>query len=561
MVPARLRDSSALLLPTMRGYRRSWLRHDVIGGLSAGAVVIPQAMAYATIADLPVQIGLYTCIVPMAVYALLGGSHTASVSTTSTIATLTAATFISANVAASTADAESALLTLTLMVGVILLGARVMRLGPIVENISHATLTGIQSGVGLTVACSQLPKLLGVEPDAQKEGFFRVFWSAVEQIGDASIATVTLSAGSIAIALLLPRVLPAVPGPIVIVVLGIVLAVLLDLEQHGVALIDDVPSGLPRPALPSLDHVGALLPGAFAIAVMAFLETVAVGRGVRRPDEAQISSNQELFANGVAGVAGSFFHALPPAGGFSQTAVNLKAGGLTQLASLVTAGLAVLVAVFLAPVLSELPEATLGSLVIVAVLGLVRPAEFARLYRIDPLEFWIALSTAVVGLTLGLLPAVLTGVALTLLLVLRELNHAHVAQLVREVPGGGWTDRAEDAPTVPSDPLVLRLQSALYTANVRVTLDAVRARIDSLDPGPRWLVLDLQAIGMLTVTVLDALRDVDRELAAIGIVVHFTRPGLRARQIAARTSWWQRVEAEHRVHPSVDAACAAVVDR
>ncbi|MET0930476.1 MAG: SulP family inorganic anion transporter, partial [Aeromicrobium sp.] len=495
---------SAHLLPTMRGYRRTWLRADVVGGLSAGAVVIPQAMAYATIADLPVEIGLYTCMVPMAVYALLGGARTTSVSTTSTIATLTAATFISAGLASSAEDAQSALLTLTLMVGLILLAARVLRLGPIVENISHATLTGIQTGVGLTVACSQLPKLLGVEPDNEKEGFFRVFWSAVEQIGDASGTTIALSAGSIAIALLLPRILPRLPAPIVVVALGIVLAAVLDLDQHGVLLIDEVPSGLPSPALPSLHHVGDLLPGAVAIAVMAFLETVAVGRGVRRPDEPQIRSNTELLANGVSSVAGSFFHALPPAGGFSQTAVNVKAGGRTQLASLVTAGLAVLVALFLAPVLSDLPQATLGSLVIVAVLGLIDPTEFARLRRIDPIEFWIALATAVVGLTLGLLPAVLTGVALTLVLLLHELNHPHVAQLVKDLPDPRWTDLAEDADTVPSDPLVLRLRSALYTANIRATLDEIRARIDSLDRRPRAVVLDLDAIGGLTVTVLDA---------------------------------------------------------
>lgn len=563
MRPVRVRHLPARLPlpPTMRGYRRAWLRNDVVGGLSAGAVVIPQAMAYATIADLPVQIGLYTCMVPMAVYALIGGSRTASVSTTSTIATLTAATFISAGVASSAQDAQSALLTLTLMVGLILLAARLLRLGSIVENISHATLTGLQTGVGLTVACSQLPKLLGVEPDTEKEGFFRVFWSAVQQIGDASVTTIVLSAGSIAVALLLPRVLPTVPAPIVVVVLGIALVAVFELDAHGVRLIGEVPTGLPSPAMPTLEHARDLLPGALAIAVMAFLETVAVGRGVRRPDEPQIRSNQELLANGVSSIAGSFFHALPPAAGFSQTAVNVKAGGRTQLASLVTAGLAVLVALFLGPVLSDLPEATLSALVIVAVIGLIDPAEFARLLRIDPLEFWIALVTAVIGLTLGLLPAVLTGVALTLFLLLHELNHPHVAQLVKDLPDPRWTDLPEDADTVPSDPLVLRLRSALYTANIRATLDDVRSRIDSTDRTPRAVVLDLRPIGGLTVTVLDALRDLDGELAAIGVSVHVTRLRPRALETAGRTSWWKRLESEGRAHPDVDAACAAVADR
>ncbi len=151
---------TSVLAPTLAGYRRSRLRPDILAGLSAGAVVIPQAMAYATIADMPVQIGLYTCMVPMIVYALLGGLHTTSVSTASTIATLTASTLIGAGVAAGSEDAQTSLTTLTIMVGVLLLLARLLRLGSIIENISEATLTGIKVGVGLTVAAGQLPKLL-----------------------------------------------------------------------------------------------------------------------------------------------------------------------------------------------------------------------------------------------------------------------------------------------------------------------------------------------------------------------------------------------------------------
>lgn len=550
--------STGVLLPSLRGYQRTWLRYDVIGGLSAGAVVIPQAMAYATIADLPVEIGLYTCMVPMAVYALLGGSRTTSVSTTSTIATLTAATLISVDVASRTEDAQSALMTLTLLVGVLLLGARLLKLGPIVENISHATLTGIKAGVGLTVACSQLPKLLGVEPDPEQEGFFRVAWSALEQVGDASVVTVALAASSVLLALLLPRVAPAVPGPIAVVVMGIVLVWVFQIDDHGVALIDEVPRGIPMPAVPSLDHVGGLLPGAAAIAIMAYLETVSVARGVRRPSEPQINSNQELFANGVASVAGAFFHTLPPAGGFSQTAVNLDAGGRSQVSSLVTAALAVLVALFLGPVLSDLPQATLGALIIVAVLGLIDPREFLRLRRISPIEFWVALLTAVVGLVLGLLPAVATGVVLTLVLLLYELNHAHVAQVVKDSVEHGWTDLPEDAPTIASDPLVLRFQAPLYTANVRANVDDVRARIAAADPHPLTVILDLQSIAALTVTVMDVLRDFDHELTASGIALHFTIPQARARETARRTSWWRRVEEEHRAHPGLDEACQAL---
>ncbi|WP_233225106.1 SulP family inorganic anion transporter [Nocardia sp. MDA0666] len=357
--------SSVTVAPTLAGYRRTWLRPDIVAGLSAGAVVIPQAMAYATIADLPVQIGLYTCMVPMVVYALLGGSRTASVSTTSTIATLTASTLVGAGIAAGSEDAQTSLMTLTLMVGVILLLARPARLGAIIENISDATLTGIKIGVGLTVAAGQLPKLLGVPADPAATGFFRVLWSALKHLGSANPATVILAAASITGPYARSTLLPRVPGPLVVVV-GIALVAFAHLDDHGVALISPVPPGIPLLGVPRLRDIGDLLPGALAISMMAFLETVAVGRGVRRASEPQIDSNRELFANGMASLAGSFFHTLPPAGGFSQTAVALRAGARTQLAAIVTAVLAVAVALFLAPVLDDLPQATLGAMVATA---------------------------------------------------------------------------------------------------------------------------------------------------------------------------------------------------
>jgi SulP family sulfate permease len=547
-----------LPLASLRGYRREWLRYDVVGGLSAGAVVIPQAMAYATIAGMPVEIGLYTCMVPMLVYALLGGSRTISVSTTSTIATLSASTMLAAGIASGSDEAQRDLMTLTLLVGVILALARLARLGAVVENISHATLTGIKAGVGLTVACSQLPKILGVAPDTDDTGFFRVLWSALRQVGDAEPATVLLSVASIGVLLVMGRALPQVPAALVVVALGIGLVVLADLDQHGVALIAPVPSGIPLPALPRLDHVGGLLPGALAIAVMAFLETVSVARGVRRPEEPQIVSDQELLAVAVASLAAAPFHALPPAGGFSQTAVNLRAGARTQLSEVVTVILAVAVALFLAPVLSNLPQATLGALVVVATLGLLDLPEFRRLARINRVEFWVALLTALVGLTLGLLPAVAAGVVLTLYLVLRELDQAHVAQLVRDEGIAGWRDLPEDQATVAADPLVLRLMAPLYTANVRTTLDAVLRRVDELDPRPGAVVVDVQGAGPLSVTVLDAARDFDHELAGRGTALHIAGAQTRTLLVARRVSWWQGLEEQGRVHPTLDAAVAAV---
>ncbi len=551
-------QSTAVFAPTLVGYRMPWLRADLVAGLSAGAVVIPQAMAYASIADMPVQIGLYTCMVPMIVYALLGGSRTVSVSTTSTIATLTASTLIGAGIAAGSEDAQTSLMTLTLMVGVILVVARILRLGAIIENISDATMSGIKAGVGLTVAASQLPKLLGVPGDPDATGFVDVLGGVLGQLGDANGATVALSAASIAALVVMSRFVPRVPGPLVVVAVGIALIAFTGLRDRGVELITEVPRGIPLPGIPSLHDVGGLLPGALAISVMAFLETVAVARGVRRPEEPQIDSDRELLANGVASMAGSFFHTLPPAGGFSQTAVSLRAGARTQLSGIVTAFLAVLVALFLAPVLSDLPQATLGAMVVVATLGLVDLGAFVRYWQVNRMEFWIASATALIGLTAGLLPAVLAGVLLTLYLVLHELNRPHVLQLTRNVEGG-WRALEPDAPPVASDPLVLRVDSGLYTANVRANTREISRRV--LEMRPSTLVLDCSRISQVTTTVMRNLLDLDRELSDAGTEVFYAALPRTNLATVRRTALGRELDSAGRVFASVEDAVRAIVVR
>ena len=538
--PARVRSHPRWLLPSLQGYRRAWLVRDVLAGLSAGAVVIPQAMAYATIAELPPEIGLYTCIVPMLVYAFLGGSRAMSVSSTSTIATLTATTMVTAGIAAGSDDALGALVTLTLLVGAILLILRLLALGSLVENISTPTILGIQIGVGATVAVGQLPKLLGVDSDYSGHGFIRSIAGVVEALPGVVWPTVALAAGSILVLFVLKRFAPRWPSALIVVVGGILLAAFTGLPEAGVALIDPIPQGLPSFHLPDFAHVSALVPGALGIAVMAFLETIGVARALRRPDEPQIDSNQELLAVSAASIAGSLFGTLPAAGGFSQSAVNQNSGARTQVSALTTVALAVLVALFLGPVLSLLPQATLAALVFVAVVGLVKIGDLVRLARISPRDFWIATVTAVIGLTAGLLPAVAAGVVITLVLVLRELN---IPKL--------------DVPARSGPAIVVHLGRGLYTANALENERAIIDLAEAEDPAPKALVLDLERMETIGITGLDMLADLDRELAARGVVLHIARLPDGALRIASRYPWYQRLEAEGRAHATVDEGLAA----
>ncbi|MFF1635215.1 SulP family inorganic anion transporter [Leifsonia sp. NPDC058248] len=519
------------LFPTLAGYQRRWLGRDILAGASAGAVVIPQAMAYATIAELPVQAGLYTCIVPMFVYAMLGGSRAMSVSTTSTIATLTATTLVSAGVASQSDDIPRDLVTLTLLVGATLLVARLLRLGSLVEIINRPTLLGIQVGVGATVAVGQLPKLLGETAEPTGHGFIRSIVAAIEALPAANLPTILLSVGSIAVLLLFKRFLPRAPAALIVVAAGILLVAFGAFAgtEAGIARIPPVPGGFPLPALPTFDHIFALLPGAFAISVMAFLESSAVARGIRKPGDHPIDSNQELLATAGANLIGGFFQTLPAAGGFSQSAVNRDAGARSQLAGIVTVALAVLVGLFLGPVISLLPQATLAALVFVAVIGLIDVRTLARLWRISRRDFWVAMVTAIVGLTAGLLVAVAAGVVLTLILVLAALNKPRIA-----------------ASTRPDGVLTVTLLAPLYTANVLATEQAVLAEADTV-PDLRILVLDMAVLQEISFTVLETLEDLDRELAGRGVELRLARLPVAARDVAERTAWFAGLEQAGRV--------------
>ncbi|MCP2635563.1 SulP family inorganic anion transporter [Microbacterium sp. HD4P20] len=528
------------LLPTMVGYRRAWLGSDLLAGLSAGAVVVPQAMAYATIANLPVQVGLYTCIVPMFVYALLGGSRAMSVSTTSTIATLTATTLVSAGVASGSKDPLGSLMMLTLLVGACLALGRLFRLGSLVENISGATALGLKIGVGATVAVGQVPKLLGETTDVSGEGFI----AAVLAVGGAwhsvNWPTVALSAASILVLVLLRRFAPLVPGALIVAAGGILLVAFGDATAAGIALIDPVPSGLPLPGIPDFTHILALVPGALAIAVMAFLESAAVARGIRRKGEPQIDSDQELFAVAGANVAGAFFATMPAAGGFSQSAMNQGAGAKTQVSTLVTVALAVVVAVFLGPVLSLLPEATLAAMVFVAVAGLINVPQLVRWARISPMDFWVAFAVALIALTAGLLPALAVGVVVTLILVLREVNTPELS-IVGRVAGA----------------MAIHLGRGMYTANAQPNERAILSLAVSQHPPVSCVILDVERLTVLSMTVLDTLEDLDSELGERGIVLRLARLPEAATKVARKTPWYAGLEGQGRVHHTVEEGLAA----
>lgn len=494
----------------MRGVRAEALRADIPAGVTTAAVVIPQAMAYATIAGLPVEVGLYTAIVPLFVYALIGTSRPLSVTTTSTIAALTAVALASAD-AKTSDDAIQVVATLAVLTGTILLVAGAFKLGFLADFISLPVLAGFKAGTGLLIISGQLGKVFGI--DQTGDNFFQKTWSALTQLPDADGRTTLLAALTLALLVALRRWAPrAFPGALVAVALGIVLSQVLDLEAKGVAVVGPVPAGLPGLELPDLGLLEVLLPAAAGIALMSFVESISAARAFVRSDDEGLDGNRELLALGAANVGSGFFRGLPAGGGLSQTAVNDAAGARTRLAGAVTAGVALLTVLFLTGLFEALPQATLGAVVIVAAAGLVDLEAIRMLGRIRGSALLVASATGFAVLLLGVLDGVLFGVILSMLGLVRELNRPEIDVLDR--PG--------------DDELVVRIAGPVYFANVGNFHSRLLELVDAAPVPPRTLVLDLLAVLDTDVTTLLRVPVLERDLSARNVALRFenVRPRL-----------------------------------
>ena len=301
MATHRDRDTRFPVLDWTRNYQKDWLRPDIIAGLTAAAVVIPKAMAYATIAGLPVQVGLYTAFLPMIIYAVFGTSRVLSVSTSTTLAILTAAQL---SEVVPTGSAETLLrvsATLTLLVGVVLVLASLLRLGFVANFISEPVLIGFKAGIGLVIVADQIPKLLGIH--IARGSFVHNVLGIFKGLSETSLPTLAVGLVMIALLVGIERLFPRVPAPLVAVAIGIAASAFFGLQSRGVEVVGHIPKGLPSFALPDISLVRQLWPGAVAIALMSFTETIAAGRAFARADEPTPQANQELLATGQIGRA------------------------------------------------------------------------------------------------------------------------------------------------------------------------------------------------------------------------------------------------------------------
>jgi high affinity sulfate transporter 1 len=499
----------------LSSYDRGWFKFDAIAGLTAAAIVVPQAMAYGSIAGLPLVVGLYTALVPLLVYAVMGTSRPLSVTTTSTIAILTAHALQEAAPGGNDAALIAATGALTCLVGGILLVASLLRLGIVASFISEPVLIGFKAGIGLTIVVDQIPKLLGVHFD--KGHFFHNVISIVDHLPHASVPTMLLALAMLALQLGLQRFLPRVPASLVTVATGITVSSLAGLSRQGIELVGQVTPGLPAFALPDISLFKDLWPAATGIALMSFVETIAAGQAFRGPEEPRPEANKELLAIGFTNLVGALFQNLPSGGGTSQTAVNRRAGARTQIAGLVTAAVVVAVLCFLAPLVHLMPQATLAVIVVVPCVGMIKIPEFRAIWQTRLMEFsWTVASVAGV-LLLGTLRGILVAVVLSLFALSFHGSRRPVYVLGRKPGTDVFRPRSNEHPEDEFFPglLILKTEGMVHFANAERIGDLMWQLI--AEQKPRVVLLDCSAIPDLEYTALKRLTEAESRMQQSGI--------------------------------------------
>jgi len=549
------------LLSSFQGYGRDQIGPDLLAGLTVWAVLVPEALAYATIAGVSPVIGLYAAPAALILYALFGSSRHLVVGPMAATAALSAAA-----VASISGGTDPAALTagLALAVGVLGILAAVARLGFLASFISEPVLKGFIVGLALTIIVGQLPKLFGVS--AGEGDFFEKAWHLVTTLSETNGWTLAVGAGSLAVVPILHKVSPRLPAPLVAVLLGIVVVSVFGLETKGVETVGHIEGGLPPFALPSIagSDYGALAGPAVGILLVAFAEGIGAAKNYAAKGHYEVDPNQELLGVGAANIGAGLSSGMIVNGSLSKTAVNASAGAVSQMSGLVVAALTVMTLLFLTGLFANLPEATLAAVVVAAVTKLVdfralrkyarlTTPNLRRLYGVAAYADFLAAMSAMVGvLVFDILPGLFIGVAVSVLLLLFRASRPHVAELGRTRDRSRWVDleRHPDALTEP-EIVVLRPESGLIYANADNVAAAVHGH---LHDDTRAVVLDTTAVPGIDITAAEMLDRLSADLEHRNVRLHFAGEIGQVRDLLSATGITNVVLDEH---PTVDAAVTA----
>lgn len=538
-----------------RNYDRGDLRPDLAAGVTIAAMLVPQAMAYALLAGLPPQVGLYASTVPVLAYAIFGTSRQLAVGPVAIVSLLTASALGQVVEEGSSGYLAVAAL-LALMVGAVHLVLGIARLGALVNLLSHAVLVGFTAAAAIIIGFSQVKHLLGISVE-RKTHFYETVSEVLRNLGGTHGLTLVVGLASFALLVGIKRLTPKVPGALVVVVASILAVEFFDLSSRGVQVVGDIPGALPTFGLParSWGLIGDLAVTALVITIVGFMESVAVAKVYARRYRYTLDANQELVGLGAANVASGLFGGYPVTGGFSRTAVNDAAGARTPLASIVTALLVLVTIAFLTPLLSSLPNAALGAIIVSAVIGLIDIDEMrhiAAVKRSDLISLGVAFfATLALGIEIGIGIAVVTS----MLVVFARMSAPHRAEL-GQVAGTTTFRNVERFPEVDTFPgiRIVRIDAALSFVNA-VNIKAYLLGVaDELDSGESAIVLDASGINDIDATGADMLHELLVEMQERRVTMHLADVKGPARDVLRRAGLWD--EFANCIHPSTHEAVA-----
>ena len=510
-------------LRVARGYRREWLRHDLVAGLVLTAMLVPVGVAYAQASGVPGIVGLYATLVPLLVYALFGPSRILVLGPDSALA----AVILAVVLPLSAGDPRRAVVLASAMAvvsGVLCIAAGIARLGFVTELLSKPIRYGYMNGIALTVVLSQLPKLLGFSASA--DGPLRQLWRLAEgvTVGKTNVTSFALGAGTLVMILLLQR-WPRVPAILLAVIVATALVAGLDLASRAdVAVLGALPQGLPAFTLPLIgrEDIAAVLVGGFAAAVVSFADTSVLSRAYAARLRVSVDPNQEMVGLGAANLAAGFFQGIPISSSASRTPVAEAAGARSQLTGVVGALAIALLLVVAPPWLGQVPDAALAAVVIAAAIGLFEIGDLRRIYRIQRWEFWLSMVCFAGVVAFGALPGIGIAIVIAVIEFLWDGWRPHSAVLGRVERLKGYHDiaRYPNASRIPG--LVLfRWDAPLFFANAELFCDRVRAAVTSSPTPVQCVVVAAEPVTSVDVTAADTLEELVNALRADGIALWF----------------------------------------
>ncbi|HEU5000214.1 MAG TPA: sulfate permease [Lapillicoccus sp.] len=538
-------------------YDRSWLRGDVIAGVTVAALIVPKNLGYAGIAGIPLQNGLYAAAAGAILYAIFGTCRQISMGPSSGLAAVAASAVATAGIT-EPGDIATFVAGITLISGLLFLLLAVLRMGWIAQFLSRAVVTGFLFGAAIDVVIGELPKLTGT--DTSGSNSFQELRSWFATLGDTHLTTLVVGVASLVVVFGIRFVAPRIPGALALVVGGLVASFLFDFGERGVSLVGDVPSGLPSFAVPSpslmIEHGGTAIVAAVALMLIGFSQTAGDARAFAAKHRYQIDVDQESVAQSAANIGSGLLHGMPVSTSLSASSLNDHSGAKTGLASITSGVMVLLTLLFLAPLFSQLPKPVLGALIIEAVvMGMMNVPEMRRMYRVQRFDFWVAVAAIIGTLAFGVLAGVVIGIGLSLLWLIAVATHPQMPTLGRE-PG---TQVFRDVVENPADEQfpgveVIRFDGGLFFATADALEDRVRELIHR--PDVQCVVLDCEGINFVDSQGSAAIDDLLVLCSQADVTMRLARVKPAVRAVLEREGTLERLGAA-RIHGNVHRAVEA----